>query len=189
MKTIITSVMSIILLVKGSMYPSESAGCGQAKNYEAITRYYCIAAVDVDWDYALNSDNVTGDLTGLYNDKALKLLSRSRNNIGKVYRKILLMRYPYNDISHSCSWDDNFYADANSRSGLLGPILRAVVGDTLVVHFLNKAATVYAKGNGNMGPEFNLVPQGLWSEVDINRGKAGYGDEVVYLWEALASSG
>ncbi|CAE7668431.1 Heph, partial [Symbiodinium microadriaticum] len=102
---------------------------------------------------------------------------------------VLLKRYPYDFRSHTCSWDDNFYADASTRNGFMGPILRAVVGDTLVVHFLNRAFSVYSAPNGSPRPEFNLLPEGLRFEVDVNRRSAGYGEEVVYQWEAHASSG
>jgi hypothetical protein len=168
---------------------TKAAECGKSMSYDAITRYYCIGAVTVDWDYAPSSNGTYNDLTGLYNDEASEMLIRNGSNVGKVYRKVLLKQYPYEYTTHTCKWNDDFYISAYSRNGILGPVIRAVVGDSVVVHFLNNAEYLASEGNGFKKPSFNLVPQGLQYEVDVNMGRAGYGDEVVYQWQAHQASG
>lgn len=169
--------------------PVKSTQCGKATDYHAVTRYYCLSAVTIDWDYAVNSNETKNDLTGLYDDRASELLSRNGSNVGKMYRKVLLKQYPYEYITHTCKWNDEFYSSAYRRNGIMGPVIRAVVGDSIVVHFLNKADSLDSEENGFKQPSFNLVPQGLQYEVDVNTGIAGYGDEVVYQWEAHQASG
>ncbi len=100
-------------------------------------RSYYIAAVETDWDYA--PDNMD-HMTGKPFEGASKIWTeRTSERIGKVYRKAVYREYT----------DDTFTV-AKKRAkewehlGIMGPLIRAEVGDTIVVHFRNNATKPYS---------------------------------------------
>jgi manganese oxidase len=91
-----------------------------------------------------------------------------------------------------CQWDSSSI-NLKKRNGLLGPIIRAVVGDIILVHFYNNAETIYTFENDNPNDDdfskhltFNLVPHGLKYQ---GTAPIGYLEETVYAWTATDSSG
>ena len=100
-------------------------------------RTYYIAAEETEWDYApLGIDMTTGKpFTGT----AVAYTQPGPNHIGHVYRKALYREYT-----------DGTFATRKPRApqdeymGLLGPTLRAEVGDTIKVVFKNKASRPYS---------------------------------------------
>jgi FtsP/CotA-like multicopper oxidase with cupredoxin domain len=94
-------------------------GVGSSFPIQAAVREYWIAAEKVFWDYAPSSQNLIDP------DDGLGVWGRSIKY--KKYRYI-----GYTDSSYSIP-----LLQAESM-GILGPQLRGVVGDTIVVHFLNK---------------------------------------------------
>jgi FtsP/CotA-like multicopper oxidase with cupredoxin domain len=107
-----------------------------------VTRTYYIAAEDVEWDYAPSGVNrITGKPFG--SAEAIWMES-GPHRIGRVYKKALYYEYT-----------DSTFAERISRPpewehlGMLGPLIRAEVGDTIVVMFRNKAgfpASVHPHG-------------------------------------------
>ncbi|KAL3865206.1 hypothetical protein ACJMK2_006822 [Sinanodonta woodiana] len=91
-------------------------------------RQIFLAAVEIDWDYAPYGRDL------VYNNQreADKRILRGPNRIGSKYRKAVYMRYT----------DDTYtqlYERKPSWQGMLGPIIRGEVGDTLLIHFKNAA--------------------------------------------------
>ncbi len=96
----------------------------------AATREYWIVAEETEWDYApsfptnlLSGQPFTGDQRVFVGDGEAR--------IGRVYTKAVFHEYA-----------ENFTArlprgEAESHLGILGPVIRAEVGDTLLVHFRN----------------------------------------------------
>src|SRR5574341_406594 len=95
-----------------------------------VTRTYYIAADEVQWDYAPSGYNqITGQP---FDDVANVFVQNGPERIGKVYIKAQYREYT-----------DGTFATlkpippAWQHLGILGPVLRAAVGDTIVVVFKN----------------------------------------------------
>jgi hephaestin len=93
-------------------------------------RVYYIAADEVQWDYAPTGINqITGEP---FDDAANVFVQQGPDRIGKVYIKALYREYTDNRFrtlkARPARWE---------HLGFLGPVIRAVVGDTIVVHFKN----------------------------------------------------
>ncbi|XP_061422642.1 ferroxidase HEPHL1-like [Lethenteron reissneri] len=115
---------------------------------EGKERTFFIAAEEVDWDYGPSGvNNATGeDLTQPGSDSE-KYFTKGPSRIGGVYRKILYTEYT----------DANFTTrrqrtPKQSHMGMLGPVLRAEVGDEIVVTFKNLGSRGY-----------NIHPHGVFA--------------------------
>lgn len=120
------------------------------------TRTYFIAADEVEWDYAPDGMNmITGEDFGVIENVSV---GQAPDRIGHVYLKAVLREYA----------DANFTAPKprvgdDELLGILGPVLRAEVGDTLRVVFKNSARY-----------PFSLHPHGV--QYDKASEGAGYAD-------------
>jgi manganese oxidase len=99
-------------------------------------RTYYVAAEEVEWDYApLGIDMMTGKP---FEGTAAAYTQPGPNHIGHIYRKAVYREYT-----------DGTFATRKPRPpqdeylGLLGPILRAEVGETIKVVFKNNASRPY----------------------------------------------
>src|SRR5580692_12616734 len=113
-----------------------------------LVRTYYIAAEETEWDYApLGIDMATGKP---FEGTAAAYTQPGPNHIGHVYRKAVYREYT-----------DGTFATRKPRLpqdeylGLLGPTLRAEVGDTLKVVFKNNASHPYS-----------MHPHGVFYEKD-----------------------
>jgi manganese oxidase len=104
---------------------------------ESRVRNYYIAADEVDWDYAPGGVN---KMMGMkFEGYSTVFTERGPHRIGTVYRKALYREYT----------DDTFTRLKRrppewEHSGILGPILRAEVGDTIRILFKNNATRPYS---------------------------------------------
>ena len=93
-------------------------------------RTYYIAADEVLWDYApTGSNQITGKP---FTDDENIFVQNGPTRIGHVYRKALYRQYT------DATFQTRVPADPNL--GLLGPVIRAEVGDTIKVVFKNNAS-------------------------------------------------
>jgi hephaestin len=95
-----------------------------------VTRTYYVAADEVEWDYAPSGTNrITG---GPFGAMESFVTAQGPDRIGKVYRKSVFREYT-----------DETFTQLKPRPaewqhlGVLGPLLRGAVGDTIVVMFRN----------------------------------------------------
>lgn len=104
-----------------------SAGVGRQ------TRDYYIAADEMAWNYAPSGTNV---ITGQpFDATANKYVQAGPDRIGSVYTKCLYRGYTDASFTHQLSRSaDEAYL------GLLGPVIRAQVGDTIKVTFRNNCS-------------------------------------------------
>ncbi len=123
-----------------------AAGCGGADGgggsdgtteeglrYRSQTRTYYIAAVEEDWDYAPAGMNVfTGEA---FDDDANVFVENGPDRIGSVYRKSLYREFTDATFTTRAPRDPGW-----EHLGYLGPVIRGVVGDTIVVEFKNLTA-------------------------------------------------
>jgi manganese oxidase len=101
------------------------------------TRTYFIAADEVDWSYAPSKTNlVTGEKYQFENDSASK---GTLDPNSTVYKKAIFREY-----------DDSSFHTLKPRSdrwlhlGIVGPLIRAEVGDTIKVVFKNNCSRPYS---------------------------------------------
>lgn len=100
------------------------------------THTYYIAADEVEWDYAPSGlDHMTGKQP---EHIAKRYVERGPTRIGKVYRKAIYREYTDETFTklkpRAAEWE---------HAGILGPVLRAEVGDTIKVIFRNNATKPY----------------------------------------------
>ncbi len=114
-------LLPLIALTAGACEPAREGG---------VAHDYYIAADEVAWDYAPSGLN---QITGEPFDKLAKFFVESGpTQIGRVYRKAIYREYT-----------DETFTTRKPRSpewehlGILGPLLRAEVGDTIRVVFRN----------------------------------------------------
>ncbi len=105
----------------------------QGQSSSGVVRTYYIAAAEVEWDYAPSGMNrITGEPFG---PAEAMWMESGPFRIGRVYKKALY--YEYTDATFTerkprpPEWE---------HLGMLGPLIRAEVGDTIVVVFRNNAA-------------------------------------------------
>jgi manganese oxidase len=101
------------------------------------TRTYYVAADEVNWDYAPSGrDEAMGHP---FDDLEKAYTEPGPHHIGRVYKKAIYREYT----------DDSFTtlktrAPEDQYLGLLGPVLRGEVGDTLKIVFRNHASHPYS---------------------------------------------
>ncbi len=98
-------------------------------NAIAAERVYYIAAEEIVWDYAPSFP--ANALTGKPFDESARVFVENRpDRIGRKYLKAVYRAYT----------DDSFSSQRPHpvHLGIIGPIIRAEVGDTIVVRFLNR---------------------------------------------------
>jgi FtsP/CotA-like multicopper oxidase with cupredoxin domain len=101
------------------------------------TRTYYLAADEVAWDYAPSGrDQITGQP---FDDVANVFVQRGPERIGHVYRKAVYREYTDASLRHLKPVPPQW-----RHLGLLGPILRASVGDTIRVVFKNNTHRPYS---------------------------------------------
>lgn len=100
-------------------------------------RTYYVAAEEVEWDYApLGIDMNTGKP---FEGAAAAYTQPGPNHIGHVYKKAV-----YREYTDATFTTRKRRAPQDEYLGLLGPILRAEVGDTIKVVFRNNASRPYS---------------------------------------------
>lgn len=94
------------------------------------THHHYIAADEVDWDYAPTGRNRITDAE--FSPLEQIWMGQGPDRIGHVYRKALYRGYTDSTFSELAARPAEW-----EHLGALGPLLRAAVGDTIVVHFRN----------------------------------------------------
>ena len=106
--------------------------CG-AVAQEPVTRTYYIAADEVAWDFAPTGVNqITGEAFGEHEGF---WVSSGPTRIGKVYKKAI-----YNEYTDASFTTLKPRPPQWEHLGILGPLVRAEVGDTIKVVFRNNAS-------------------------------------------------
>jgi FtsP/CotA-like multicopper oxidase with cupredoxin domain len=93
-------------------------------------REYFIAAEEVEWDYAPQNINLITNAP--FSSDELVFMKNDTNRIGRVYLKARYKLYTDNTYSIPTIIDEE------PELGILGPVIRAEVGDKIKVYFKNK---------------------------------------------------
>jgi FtsP/CotA-like multicopper oxidase with cupredoxin domain len=154
-----------------------------------VERTYYIAAEETEWDYApLGIDMMSGEP---FAGTALAYTQSGPNHIGRLYRKALYREYT-----------DATFATRKPRPrqdeylGLLGPILRAEVGDSIKVVFKNATSRSYSihfpddvfRPRHKAGSGTNVDADGFVTFGDPEDTVAA-GATVTYQWDVPALAG
>ena len=130
-----TSAPKLIIAGAFAAVAVTGAWFAQARGGAApVVRTYYIAAEEVDWDFLPEGDLVSGRAI----DSLLNAV-KAPGFIGQVYRKAIYREYT-----------DSTFTQLKPRPpewehlGILGPLIRAEVGDTIRVVFHNKASRAYS---------------------------------------------
>jgi hypothetical protein len=106
---------------------------GQPFHPTGVTRTYYLAAEEVEWDYAPTHRNgITGKA---FDDVADTWVKKDKSRIGSTYVKCLYRQYT--DATFATP---QARPPADAYLGFTGPVMRAEVGDTIKVHFLNRCS-------------------------------------------------
>lgn len=139
---VLCGVVGLALLRAAPAEPQSEPGSATSGR----VRTYYVAAEEVDWDYApLNLDMGTGKP---FEGAAAAYTQSGPNRIGRVYRKAV-----YHEYTDATFTTRKPRAPQDAYMGLLGPTLRAEVGDTIKVVFKNNATR-----------HFSMHPHGVFYE-------------------------
>jgi hephaestin len=149
------------------------------------TRTYYIAADEVKWDYAPSGINqITGEA---FDEEANVFVQNGPDRIGKVYLKSQYREYTDGSFSNlkpiPAKWQ---------HKGILGPVIQAEVGDTIVVVFKNNTpfpASVHPHGvfylKNSEGAPYNDGTSGSDKDDDV----VPSGETVTYTWQVPERAG
>ncbi|MGC2473171.1 MAG: multicopper oxidase domain-containing protein [Candidatus Sulfotelmatobacter sp.] len=129
--------LTFVLLFALVTFPAKGVAQATQPDSAPKVRTYYVAADEVEWDYAPGGVN---KMMGMKFDGYSKVfVERGPHRIGSIYRKALYREYTDETFAHlkprPAEWQS---------AGILGPILRAEVGDTIRVVFKNNATHPYS---------------------------------------------
>ena len=131
-----------------------------------IARHY-IAADEVEWDYAPAGRNVCAD-RDFDEDEAIFTEGPSHHRIGTKYVKAVYREY-LDDRFEYLKWGDaSRFNGASAHLGILGPVVRALVGETIELVFRNnlRGDTSLVAFAGALSP-YSVEPV---NDIQKNRG-------------------
>jgi hephaestin len=161
------------VLVGGAMGEGVWAQRGARQpQHSGATRTYYVAADEVDWNYApADHDHMTGKP---YDERARYYTEKGPERIGRIYRKAVYREYT--DASFTtlkpqpAAWE---------HLGVLGPVIRGEVGDTIKVVFKNNARF-----------PFSVHAHGVrYDEASAGVDPVQPGATFVYIWEVDPRAG
>nr|XP_045750392.1 hephaestin isoform X3 [Mirounga angustirostris] len=147
-------------------------------------RQYFIEAHEIRWDYGpMGHDGSTGKNLREPGSGSDKFFQKSSSRIGGTYWKV---RY---EAFQDETFQEKVQLEENKHLGILGPVIRAEVGDTIQVVFYNRASQ-----------PFSIQPHGVFYEKDYegtvyNDGSSYPGlvakpfEKVTYRWTVPSHAG
>ncbi|KAG2217041.1 hypothetical protein INT45_002378 [Circinella minor] len=138
-----------------------------------VDREYYVAIDEIIWDYTQYSSDIPNNTATHF------WTTTSSTQVGNKYYKAVYREYT-----------DNTYTTLKSRpqwQGLLGPILRAEVGDTLRVHLWNKASHDFSMHPHGVFYEFEMEGAVYKDATENSFVKAG--DNYTYVWQVAPRAG
>src|SRR2546421_3919160 len=134
--------LAIAAAIGLAMFPGFGGSGGAAHAAGGTTRTYYVAADEVAWDYAPSGINkISGAPFG---DTENVFMQNGPDRIGKVYRKAV-----YREYTDATFTKLKPRGSSEEHLGLLGPVVRAEVGDTIKFVFKNNTrfpASVHPHG-------------------------------------------
>jgi len=168
-------VAAIALGVPGCKVSGSAAGGG-------VTHVYYIAAQEVDWNYVPDGKNTA---YGKPFDCMEAIYAQpGPNSIGPIYKKALYIEY-----TDSTFTKQKPVAPEWIHKGILGPVIRAEVGDTIQIYFKNETsfpASIHPHGvfytKSNEGAPTNDGTNGAGTSIKP-------GESYHYMWTVPERAG
>ena len=150
----------------------------------AHVRTYYVAAEDVDWDYAPQGRDMM--MKANFSGYSKAFTEHSATRIGTKYRKAVFHEYTDGTFSTQKPRPAGL-----EHMGLLGPVIRGEVGDTIKVVFLNRTATAFSiHPHGvayNRDSEGAMYADGM--EHPEANGLVPPGKQHTYTWQVREEAG
>ena len=158
------------------------------RNSIEADRVYYIAAIDVDWDYAPNGTvNPFTNIEVRDDESASVYTAPGEYRIGSIYQKAVYREYT--DITFTTQKERNSKWE---HLGVLGPVIRGIVGERIKIIFFNNAS-----GNYSMHPhgvQYNELSEGAMYKNNFDKtykksvltkggSKVLPGQKWVYIWD------
>ncbi|KAL7648981.1 hypothetical protein ACMYSQ_012588 [Aspergillus niger] len=151
-----------------------------ALNSNGTVRTYFVGAVEEDWDYMPTGMDLINEQRIDDSPQAAATAARNGQRIGHIYTKAMFREFT----------DDTFVSQSERPEwlGMLGPILRAEVGDTLRVVFKNMASHNYSIHPH--GLRYTKPNEGLYGPEQVFGGNSvPPGGTWTYTWEVPERAG
>jgi hephaestin len=177
--------LSLILPYALCLATFVTLAAAQTPSTTGNTRTYFVAADEVEWDYAPGGVNKM--MGAKFDGMAAVFIEKGPHRIGTVYRKAIYREYTDETFTklkpRAPEWE---------HTGILGPILRAEVGDTLKVYFKNNATHPYS-----MHPHGVFYEKGsegsIYNDGSVAADKANStvppGEMHIYTWQVPERAG
>lgn len=169
-----------LLLLSGCLTLVLSAADGRRSR----ERVYYVGIVEDTWDYAPSGKNLVNGQNIADDDQASEFLLKGPERIGSVYKKAMFRQFT--DASYSLQ------SPRPAWLGFLGPIIRAEVGEVIVVHLKNFASRNYSMHPHGVFYEKNtegaLYPDGTSNLLKMDDAVPP-GGSYTYRWEVRPQFG
>ncbi|XP_062440569.1 ferroxidase HEPHL1 [Rhea pennata] len=113
----------------------------QAQQQYGAIRLYYIAAEEVEWDYTSNKSSALKIYNISSNEESYGhvFMSQADDLIGSKYKKVVYREYTNGDFTQR-----KVRTEEEEHLEILGPLLHAEVGDSVLIVFKNKASRPYS---------------------------------------------
>ncbi|KAM9316482.1 ceruloplasmin-like [Gastrophryne carolinensis] len=147
-------------------------------------RTYWFGIQEINWDYAPSGKNIISGKPINEDAHARIYLQQDFNRIGKIYKKAVYYEYTndlYTEKVNKPEW-----------MGFLGPLIKAEIGDTIIIHLKNFASRPYSLHPH--GVRYNKAHEGAYYP-DNTSGELKADDYVkpgeshTYEWEVVEDQG
>ncbi|XP_014372908.1 hephaestin-like protein 1 [Alligator sinensis] len=162
---------------------------GHSRQLYATMRTFYITAEEVEWDYASNKSWALRkqNMTGEAESYGYVFVSKGEDRIGSKYKKVVYREYTSGDFTRH-----KVRSAREEHLEILGPLIHAEVGETILIVFKNKASRPYsitAHGIEEVGSgERPETPVTLPGEINTyrwnvpERSGPGYSDPNCITW-------
>uniref|UniRef100_A0A8C0EIP4 ferroxidase n=1 Tax=Bubo bubo TaxID=30461 RepID=A0A8C0EIP4_BUBBB len=140
----------------------------QTQQQHGAMRLYYIAAEEVEWDYASNKSSAPKIYNISSNEESYGhvFLSQAEDLIGSKYKKVV-----YREYTNSNFTQRKVRTEEEEHLEILGPLLHAEAGDSVLIVFKNKASRPYSiSAHGvTLGTLLSCVPWPHGREINTYR--------------------
>jgi FtsP/CotA-like multicopper oxidase with cupredoxin domain len=184
-KRSVRSAAIAFLCLPALVFISQANTVHAADHAAGKTRTYYVAADEVEWDYAPSGRDMSMDMP--FDPIAQGFTDPGPHQIGRVNKKAV-----YHEYTDATFTQIKPRAAEDQYLGILGPIIRGEVGDTLRIVFKNNATHPYGMHphgvlyqKDSEGADYNDSTVG----PDKEDGCVAPGATHTYTWQALDRSG
>jgi manganese oxidase len=135
-RSLSTGVRALVFAIGFCMLASVSHAQSRL-SFEGKTRTYYVAAVELNWDYAPSGRNEAMGMP--FDEDEIPYVEPAAHQIGRIYKKAA-----YREFTDETFTTQKVRTPEEAYLGLMGPILRGEVGDTIRVVFRNMASHPYS---------------------------------------------